>query len=556
MKKLFKAVMAAVLSAVTVISAAVPMCAADKTIDTMTPQEIVDDMKIGWNLGNSLDSFGNTYSTPQSAETYWGNPATTKAMIDKVKSAGFNTLRVPVTWHDKCDSSGTIDAAWLARVKEVVDYGIDNDMYVILNIHHEDGGSGRSGWLIPNYENQSACESKIANLWTQIGTYFKDYDRHLIFEAMNEPRMVGTSEEWTGGTAETRAVINALNKKAVAAIRATGGNNGTRLVMCPPCAAKIDAISGFELPEDDNIAVSIHNYSPYEFAMNQYGTADWGTDSDKNALKNEIVKLYNNFTAKGIPVVIGEMGATYKYESDKNRPEWAKYYTSTAKSYGITCVVWDNNSADGDGENFGLLNRGTFTWRFPELVEALVGGVGESVPVQPGDDGSDAYTTVLFEGSASAEEWAQPYKEDMSNMPEIKEGATIAVAYSGDNQPYLVFQNYTTGEWYQMLPDYVSDSIAYYSYNTIVSTCQSSLDTMLQMLVMSNGCYTTVTKITLSYPHLAGDVNSDGYVNAKDAVLILKHLAGIVMLTSAQQTYADLDSDGADMKDVISILRM
>ncbi len=564
MKRIFKAAVAGFIAGVMLISgsACVSADTTTKDVSEMTPQEIVNDMKIGWNLGNSLDCYGSGYSSPTSAETYWGNPATTKAMIDKVKSAGFNTLRIPVTWYDKCDSNGTIDSAWLARVKEVVDYGRANDMYVIINLHHEDGGNGRSGWLIPDYSNQAACEAKIADLWTQIATYFKDYDRHLIFESMNEPRMVGSSEEWTGGTYETRIVINALNAKAVEAIRATGDNNATRLIMCPPCAAKIDALNDYSLPDDSNLAISIHNYSPYQFAMNQYGTAEWGSDADKAALKSEIERLYNNYVSKGIPVIIGEMGATYKYNDESDdRPLLAQYYTSTARSYGITCVVWDNNSTDGESENFGLLNRSTLSWYFPSLVEAYIKGVDETAVIEPDPDTgstvSDPYGKIVFEGNAGAEAWAQPFKAEISSLPAITEGCTISVAYSGTNAPYLVFQIYTEGseEWNQMLPDYTSNGVAYYSYDTITANCKSGLDAQQQMLIMSNADYTTVTNVTINYPRTVGDINNDGQINNLDTTRILKYIAGLLDFAESQKECADVNSDNTiDLRDAIYLL--
>jgi endoglucanase len=580
MKKTLKAVVAAALAAVTVISSAVFASAEEtKSVADMTAQEIVEDMKIGWNLGNSLDSHGSGYSTPTAAETSWGNPATTKAMIDTVKAAGFNTVRVPVTWYDKCDSNGTIDSAWFARVKEVVDYGIDNGMYVIINLHHEDGGSGKSGWLIPDYNHQASCEVKIKDLWTQIGTYFKDYDRHLIFETMNEPRIVGSGEEWTGGTAETRAVINVLNADAVEAIRATGGNNKTRLVMCPTCAAKIDAINGYVVPDDNNVAVSIHNYSPYNFAMNQQGTSDWGSDSDKAALKNEIVTLYNTFVAKGTPVVIGEMGATYKYEYDKDREPWATFYTSTAKSYGITCVVWDNNSFGGS-ENFKLLDRSTCTWEFPTLVQALVNGVDESVVIDTststststGGSGSTsggtandstngtditAYTMVVYTTDVTKEAWAPLLIGQLTDLPALTEGCTVTVEYSGDKAPYLVLQRYVSesdNNWNQISPDTDSNGVATYKYATIAANCDTPLSTQTNMFVMG-GTAVTIKRVIISYPQKDGDVNLDTKVNQTDAVDILKYVSGILKLTDEQLALADYNNDGSiDMKDVIAIL--
>ena len=180
-----------------------------KTIRDITSMELIGEMKTGWNLGNTLDSTITNPTgseTPTDWETAWGQPVTTKAMIDSVKAQGFNVLRVPVTWEGKFGEAPdyTIKADWLARVKEVVDYGIDNDMFVILNMHHEE-------WHMPTADNEESAEKILRALWAQIADYFKDYDEKLIFEGMNEPRLKGTPMEWNGGNQEAREVINQLN---------------------------------------------------------------------------------------------------------------------------------------------------------------------------------------------------------------------------------------------------------------------------------------------------------------------------------------------------------
>ena len=180
-----------------------------KTIRDITSMELIGEMKTGWNLGNTLDSTITNPTgseTPTDWETAWGQPVTTKAMIDSVKAQGFNVLRVPVTWEGKFGEAPdyTIKADWLARVKEVVDYGIDNDMFVILNMHHEE-------WHMPTADNEESAEKILRALWAQIADYFKGYDEKLIFEGMNEPRLKGTPMEWNGGNQEAREVINQLN---------------------------------------------------------------------------------------------------------------------------------------------------------------------------------------------------------------------------------------------------------------------------------------------------------------------------------------------------------
>ena len=168
--------------------------------------EIVDEMKIGWNLGNSLEAAppeNKETATIKEFEENWGNPITTKEMILKVKETGFNTIRIPVTWWKKTDATDNykIDVEWLKRVKEVVDYVYEEGMYVIINAHHEDD------WLIPVEEDLEERKTIMKNIWTQVAEYFKDYDYHLLFETMNEVRLIGTEFEWNEGTKEARDIM-------------------------------------------------------------------------------------------------------------------------------------------------------------------------------------------------------------------------------------------------------------------------------------------------------------------------------------------------------------
>ena len=341
-------------------------------------KEIVHQMGIGWNLGNTLDSFVGDQdrwfdiSDINSWETCWGNPVTTKAMVDKVKEAGFRTIRVPVTWgyHTGPAPSYTISQAWMQRVKEVVDYGIDNGMYVILNTHHE------SDWCIPTFAKQDEYSKRLSSEWTQIANTFKDYDDHLIFEVQNEPRHVGTQEEWMGGTWEGRQVVNSYNAAGLRAIRATGGNNSTRAVMLPTYGASgtEQAIRDFSAPDDKNIIVSLHAYSPYFFAADTSSSSvkNWGSQSDIDSLNSELKWYHDFFANKGLPVVMGEFGTINK-NNLSSRLTHVKTYVETCTKLGMPCVWWDNNYSEAEkGESFGLLNRSSLSWTFPEIKDTMV----------------------------------------------------------------------------------------------------------------------------------------------------------------------------------------
>lgn len=329
--------------------------------------EFVSKMKIGWNLGNTLDASGFGLS----AETGWGNPKTTEEMILDIRDMGFDTLRVPVSWGQHCDAEGTVDAEWMARVQEVVDYAYENGMYVILNSHH-DNAYYDIGGCVESEETLRKSVEKMKALWTQIAEHFRDYGERLLFETLNEPRTEGSPKEWMGGTPEERAVVYELNREIVGAIRATGGKNASRYILVPSYAATSDSgvLREMELPEDDRIIMSVHAYAPYNFAMNDKAPGTF-TDSDKRELDGLFQSLDELFIQKGVPVILGEFGATNK-NNPEDRCAWADYYVRSAKRLGIACVVWDNNRRGVGAENFGLYDRYNRTWFFPELAEAYV----------------------------------------------------------------------------------------------------------------------------------------------------------------------------------------
>ncbi len=339
--------------------------------------ELIKDMKIGWSLGNTLDAgnSSNKGQSPQTIEKSWGNPVTTKEMIDEVKKAGFNVLRIPTTWNWSTAESEacTISDEWLARVKEVVDYGMENDMYVILNLHHET-------WHDPLEENYEAASDRLKKVWTQIGNYFKDYDEHLIFEGLNEPRVRNSDEEWSGGSEATREVVNKLDADFVETIRGLDGNNKLRHLMIPGYAASSSevALKALRIPEnDDKIIVSVHAYIPYSFALADKGTGKWvaGVDGCISDINNLADMLKTMFIDKGQAVIIGEFGARARTTVKNNedyRSQWARYYVTKMKSIGVPCVWWDNGSFAGSGECFGLLDRYLLTWKYPAVVDALI----------------------------------------------------------------------------------------------------------------------------------------------------------------------------------------
>ena len=369
--------------AIFAIAALMTMCvtqvASAAELSGNTATELVSFIGTGWNLGNTLDATGGGNSLY--SETSWGNPKTTKAMIDAVKKQGFNTVRVPVSWGNHTTGNNfTIDSKWLARVKEVVDYCIDNDMYVILNIHHDTS----TQYYYPSSKYKTQSVKFVKSIWTQVAKYFKDYDQHLVFETLNEPRLVGTGDEWwfnvnypNDNVRDSISVINTLNQTAVDTIRAAGGKNTDRCIMVPGYGASIDGCttSTFKLPNDstpNRLIVSVHAYTPYNFALNANGTAEF-----KNNLKSEVDYLYStiksHFIDKGIPAIIGETSASNKNNASE-RLKWAQYYMGKSAEYGVPCMLWDNNVFNGSdkGECHGHLNRSTLKWYDKAFVDAVI----------------------------------------------------------------------------------------------------------------------------------------------------------------------------------------
>lgn len=342
--------------------------------------DTVTDMTVGWNLGNTMDA-------PN--EQAWGQPRTTKAMIDGLAASGIKTLRLPVSWSKHVTSNYTIDTTWMERVKTIVDWAIEDGMYVILNSHHDNLSAPRKMYPIkgyyPNEANFEGSEIYLTNIWTQICMAFNNgYDEHLIFETMNEPRAIGTNYEWgyDANVADCREYadyLNRLNQIVVDVIRASGGNNQKRYIMCPGLAASPSAAlaDAFVMPKDDEpgkLMLSVHMYSPYIFAMQSPGSKNFTTQM-RNELAVTFKKLNEKFCANGYPVVVGEMGATNKDNLDQ-RVAWTEAFLTLARRWGMTCCLWDNGVWEIKGtdysEHYGFYNRRTQTWYFPELLDAMV----------------------------------------------------------------------------------------------------------------------------------------------------------------------------------------
>ncbi len=348
----------------------------------------VEDMRLGWNLGNTFDAVNCAVEDEMEYESAWCGILTTQEMVKKIAEAGFRTFRLPVSWHNHMDEDYNISDAWLDRVQQVVDWALEEDMYVILNIHHDNAPE----FFYPSYEKLEQSEYYVTRVWEQLAERFADYDEKLIFETLNEPRQTGTDHEWwiNTGTAlgkECVDAVNRINQAAVAAIRGNGSkNNLKRYIMVPGYCASADyaLTDGFVLPDDskaseeNRILVSVHAYTPYNFALQgerESGSTDVFSIAQKKGtsdIDTFMRKLYDKFVSKGIGVVIGEFGARDKQYNTEARAEFAAYYVATARYYGMTACWWDNNAFSGEGENFGLLRRRANRFLYPQIVAQMV----------------------------------------------------------------------------------------------------------------------------------------------------------------------------------------
>lgn len=329
-----------------------------------TPEQIVSAINVGWNLGNSLDCYDDTF-TKVSTETSWGNAKITEEMIMGVKNSGFNAIRIPVTWGEHMDDNNIISSEWLDRVQEVVDYAYNNNMFVILNMHHDD-----YIWFNPTEEEYPQDSEKLKSLWKQISERFADYGDRLLFEGMNEPRTIDSELEWQGGTPEERAVINRYEQDFIDTVRATGGNNAQRTLIITSYAATAEtvAIDDIAVPNDKNIIVSVHYYAPWKFSE---GIDSTFTDAGKTEITNKFAELKEKFIDKGTPVIIGEFGCV-NASDNAVRNEYYNYYISSAKANGIKCFVWDNGKSSGES-SFGLFNRNSLSWN-NEILDGIISG--------------------------------------------------------------------------------------------------------------------------------------------------------------------------------------
>ncbi len=366
-----------------------------------TAKEWNAGVKAGWNLGNQFEcppyGFDNesfALDDPEGAdraETAWGNPAVTRKTIEAVKRAGFDAIRIPIRWqcHITNSAAMSISKTWMARIKEVVGYCLDCDMKVIINVHHEKWLESR-----PTYACREENCRRLALLWNNIASEFRDYDYRLAFAGTNE---VHEKDNWGAPTEENLAVQNAYNQMFVEVVRATGGNNAKRhlIVQTYVCNPDFGLHDGdFIVPQDagdnanDYLSVEFHFYNPWDYCgecryyywgapFRQYGET---SPSDEKTLADFFDRVSAAWSDRGLGIVIGEWGVTDHYKSGEadraheNATYYCKTFIAKARKRGFSTFIWDNNAFGNGREQFGIFDRHRgMKVRSPWILEGVTG---------------------------------------------------------------------------------------------------------------------------------------------------------------------------------------
>ncbi len=570
------------------------MDAAAAGLSGLDAKAITSQMTIGWNLGNSLDAHSASIKNPAKSVMCWGNPEPTKELFETVKNAGFNTVRIPTTWYphisyNDAEQRWDVDDEWMDYVKMTVDYAYELDMFIILNVHHED-------WVNAAEFNDAAyadASAKLEGIWTEVAEVFADYDQHLIFEGMNEPRQtgLGSSVEWGAGDTNSRKYINDLNAVFVNTIRGQGSSaNSERLLMLPGYCASSDpsAIRAIEIPANGgNVALSVHAYTPYFFTMDTSdkanhtfpGKSGWGADYEQ-----ELNTMFSNFAAiaseKNAPIIIGEFSAS-DFDNTDSRVAWAKCYLGNAKNAGIPCVLWDNNvSFNETGEAHGYVYRLTNTW-YPNsapVIKAMMDVYGvESVLPEYKE-----YEPPKFDWAniPVGDDWIEVYKPaepdvlgawknicDNNIGKYLNENYELVLVYESANDPYLVMQDMDDENgWHQLYSSATAkDFMLKFTYDDVKTTLDNvgkSFDDMENFFISAAngeltvyGLYaiplnadqpteTTAPSETIAPQIIKGDVDKDGDFDVVDIITVQKYILAQIVLDADQVKAGDADEDG------------
>ncbi|MFJ4879057.1 cellulase family glycosylhydrolase [Streptomyces sp. NPDC088745] len=314
-------------------------------------------MQPGWNLGNTLDAIPD--------ETSWGNPLTTRAHFAKIRSEGFRSVRIPVTWtdHQSATAPYAVDATWMKRVQQVVDFAVAEGLYVVLNVHHDSWQ-----WIKKMSTEHDQVVARYNSLWTQIARQFRDAPRSVLFESINEPQFADASQE------QITRFLHELNTSFHSIVRASGSRNGNRVLVLPSWNTSAnqkpldDLVTTIRALKDPHLIATVHYYSWYPFSVNIAGGTRYDETAQKD-LETSFDRVRDTLLARGIPVYLGEFGLlswpNHFHPESVERGEALKYFEHLGhkmRTLGITTALWDA---------FNLLNRETLKWRDPALFALI-----------------------------------------------------------------------------------------------------------------------------------------------------------------------------------------
>lgn len=389
----------------------------------LTALEATRLMGNGINLGNTMEACDNNVgiktNAPLSYETYWGQPKTTQAMIDGMKAAGFDTIRIPVAWMTNAthlyEGDYTIDAGYMDRVEEVVRYARKAGMYVIINDHWDGGWYGMFG--SESAETRALAMEAYKGMWQQIAERFRDYSDYLIFESANEElggRFDENSPLYCSDSVvtyltddERYALTNKINQTFVDVVRATGGNNATRFLLIAGYSTNIDQTCDdrFQMPKDtadSKLMVSVHYYDPWSYcgASSAVSATKWGKVSDYEYMDQQLAKM-TKFTEAGYGVVIGEYGALPC--SDGLKDNTLAYHTAfldACTKYNLTNCLWDCS---------GLYKRVSQTFADDDILAMYQ---EKRQANEEGQDYADVQAAAAAEAAAAAAEAPVTFLQD------------------------------------------------------------------------------------------------------------------------------------------------
>lgn len=531
----FKKIVSAITSAVLIMTASVTSLttvnsADDGVMRDITTMELVRDMGVGINLGNTMESCGDWIAqwgaggyaagTVESYEVAWGSPVITKDVIDGYASEGFGVVRIPVAWSNLMGDNYQISDEYFARVKQLVDWVIDADMYAVINIHYD------SGWMNNLPTDPDGCKNRFKAMWEQIADYFKDYSDYLMFESQNEE--LGWDSIWNqwSGTAEQKAqsyaYVNEVNQLFVDTIRASGGNNDERHLLISGYKTDITLTCDtlFEMPDDpaNRCAVSVHYYTPAGFAILETDAdwaecrETWGTDADFAELENNMELMKTTYIDKGIPVIIGEYGCPKDLKDSEGNvigqkdPDSVRLFLSSvcreAYERQLCPVLWDITDLHYDRTSCKLIDQ---------ELKTLYNEIAASGSEEPTEPTTTTAVTTTITTTTTTE------ITTVTTTPETTETtkASKTTETSADVTTVTTSAETTTSET-----------------TTVTST---------EIVIITSISETEPT--TEPVLPLMGDANDDGVLTVADIALLNKYLLGKEVLTEKIYTNTDMNSD-------------